>query len=128
VVEPKPWGDEAFPKVIEVRALVFYRALLGGRGAERKREDGTVVRRGLSEKVRERLTTSNEGRLAVEVLNRRVRHFTKGVIFGSRSWLDGWFEANRHVVQGRSRTERKRGSKSLGQPALRGLCALRDVK
>ena len=42
---------------IERRALVFYRAILGGQGAARKGEDGTVVRRGLSEKVQDRLTT-----------------------------------------------------------------------
>jgi REP element-mobilizing transposase RayT len=124
----KPWGSEVFPKVVETRALVFYRAILGGQGAARKREDGTVVRRGLSEKVRERLTSPNERRLAAEVLTRRVQHFTKGVLLGSRAFVDGWFEANRTVCQGRSRTERKRGSRSLGQAALRGLYALRDPK
>ena len=124
----KPWGSEDFPKQVERRALVIYRAILGGQGAERKREDGTVVRRGLSEKVRAKLTTANERRLAAEVLQRRVRHFTRGVILGSRALIDGWFEAHREVVKGRSRTERKRGSRSLGEAALRGLYALRDVK
>jgi hypothetical protein len=124
----KPWGTEVFSPLVEKRALVFYRAILGGQGAERKREDGTVVRRGLSEKVRERLTTPNERRLATEVLTRRVRHFTHGVIFGSRALIDRWFESNRRIVQGRSRIERKRGAKSLGRPALRGLYSLRDVK
>lgn len=75
----------------------FYRAILGGQGAERKHEDGTLVRRGLSEKVGKRLTTSNERRLATEVLTRRVRHFTHGVIFGSRALIDRWFESNRQV-------------------------------
>ncbi|MDB6070947.1 MAG: transposase [Verrucomicrobiales bacterium] len=126
--EARPWGTAAFPASVERRALVFYRAILGGQGAERKREDGTVVRRGLSEKVREKLTTPNERRLAAEVLTRRVRHFTRGVVFGGRAMIDQWFESNRQVVQGRSRTERKRGAKSLGRPALRGLYALRDVK
>ena len=54
--DAKPWGTDAFPALVERRALVFYRAILGGQGAARKREDGTVVRRGLSEKVREKLT------------------------------------------------------------------------
>jgi REP element-mobilizing transposase RayT len=121
----KPWGCDAFPKIVERRALVFYRALLGGQGAERKREDGSVVRRGVSEKVRERLTTPNDRRLAAEILTRRVQHFTRGMIIGSRAFIDGWFAANRQVVTGRSRTERKRGSKPLGQPALRGLYAFR---
>jgi hypothetical protein len=127
-VGAKPWGDAVFPAVIERRALVFYRAILGGQGATRKREDGTVIRRGLSEKVRERLTTPNERRLAVEVLTRRVQHFTRGVMLGSRAFVDGWFEANRSVVTGRSREARKRGSKSLGRAALRGLYSLRDPK
>ena len=40
------------------------------------------------------------------------------------TFIDGWFEANRKVVSGRSRAERKGGSLSLGRPALRGLYAL----
>ena len=107
---------------------MFYRAILGGQGSERKREDGTVVRRGLSERVREKLTTPNERRLAAEVLTRRVRHFTRGVIIGSRAMIDNWFSNNRQVVHGRSRTERQRGAKSMGRPPLRGLYALRDVR
>jgi REP element-mobilizing transposase RayT len=123
----KPWGEGAFPKGVETRALVFYRAILGGQGAARKREDGTVVRRGLSEKVRSRLTTPNERQLRMEVLTRRVAHFTRGVMLGSRAFVDGWFEGNRDICRGLSRTERKRGSRSLGQVPLRGLYALRDA-
>ena len=58
--EAKPWGDDPFPKAVETRALVFYRAILGGQGAERKRGDGTVFRRGLSLKVREKAYNSQE--------------------------------------------------------------------
>ena len=29
-VEARPWGNEPFPKGVETRALVFYRAILGG--------------------------------------------------------------------------------------------------
>lgn len=35
-----------------------------------------------------------------------------------------WFEANRSAVKGRSRVERKRGSRRLGPSALRGLYSL----
>ena len=126
--EAKPWGEETFPKGVETRALVFYRAILGGQGAARKREDGTVVRRGLSEKLRKQLTTDSERRVRAEVLLRRVAHFTRGMMFGSREFVDGWFEANRSIVTGRSRVERKQGSRSLGRRALRGLYALRDPK
>ena len=104
---------------------MFYRAILGGQGAARKREDGTLVRRGLSEKVRERLTTATERRVRAEVMMRRVAHFSRGVLFGSRTFVDGWFEANRDYVKGRSQTGRKRGSRSLGKAALQGLYSLR---
>ena len=124
----QPWGGAPFPAAVELRALVFYRAILGGQGTARTREDGTVVRRGVSEKTRERLTTPNERRLTAEVLTCRVQHFTKGVILGSRAFIDEWFAQHRTIVTGRSRTERRRGSKPLGRPALRGLYALRDPK
>ena len=126
--EAKPWGDDSFPKQVEMRALVFYRAILGGQGAAREREDGTVIRRGLSEKARDRLTTATERRVRAEVLVRRIAHFTRGVMFGSREFVDGWFEANRSTVKGRSQFERKRASRSLGRPALRGLYSLRDPR
>ena len=74
-------------------------------------------RRGLSEKTRKRLTTATERRVRAEILVRRVAHFTRGVMFGSGEFVDGWFEANRSAVKGRSQLERKRGSRSLGRPA-----------
>jgi REP element-mobilizing transposase RayT len=126
--EAKPWGAEAFPSVVERRALVYYRALLGGQGAERKREDGTVVRRGLPAKTRQRLITPKERQITAEILTRRIQHFTKGVLLGSRSFIDGWFAQHREIVTGRSRITRQRGSKPLGRPALRGLYSLRDPK
>ena len=126
--ERLPWGAEAFPGRVERRALVYYRALLGGQGAERKGPDGVVFRRGLSEKVRERLRSPSERRLAAEVLIRRVQHFTRGVILGGRSFVDEWFEGHREVVQGSSREGRQRGSRSLGLAALRGLYAFRRLR
>ena len=107
---------------------MFYRAILGGQGAARKREDETVVRRGLSEKVRQQLTTATDRRVRAEVLVRRMAHFTRGVMFGSRAFVDGWFESHRSSVTGRSQVERKRGSGSIGKPALRGLYTLRDPR
>jgi hypothetical protein len=124
----RPWAvdGEPFVPTVERRALVYYRALLGGQGTARTKEDGTVVRRGLSEKARQRLTTTNDRRLSAEILTHRVQHFTKGVVLGSRTFIDGWFAAHRDIVRGRSRTERQRGAKSLGRPALRGLYSLRN--
>ena len=76
--------------------------------------------------MRERPTTATERRVRAEVLVRRVAHFTRGVMFGSREFVDGWYEANRSAVKGRSQLERKRGSHSLGRPAFPGLYSLRN--
>ena len=70
----KPEGWRFFRRWWKGGLLVYYRAIPGGQG--RKRVDGTVERRGFSQKVRERLTTANERRLAAEVLTRRGRHFS----------------------------------------------------
>jgi len=124
----KPWGDGVFSKSVEIRALVFYRAILGGQGAARRREDGTLTRRGLSGKVRARLASPDEQRLAAEVLVRRVRHFTQGLVIGSRAFIEAWFASHRNVCQGRSRTDRQRGAQSMGQRPLRGLYSFRSPK
>jgi len=44
-----------------------------------------------------------------ELLLQRVRHFTQGVIIGSRGFIDEWFERNRNWFRGKSQTERKTG-------------------
>ena len=58
--------------------------------------------------------------------NRAAVHPRSGV--GPRVGLISfeWFEGNRDICRGRRRTERKRGAKSLGKPAWRGLYAFRD--
>ena len=78
--------------------------------------------------MREQLATATERRVRAEVLIRRVAHFTRGVMIGSREFVDGWFEVNRDKVKGRSQQERKRGSRSLGQPAMRGLYVFRTPR
>lgn len=122
----QPWGKETFTPPIEKRALVFYRALLGSQGRARLRPNGTIARRGLPDSVRQRFLSASEQRLASEVLHRRVRHFTRGLLFGSRAFVDQWFERHRDYVTGRSRTGRKRGSVPLGNTVLRGLYTFRN--
>jgi REP element-mobilizing transposase RayT len=124
----RPWSEDTFAPEVERRALLLYRALLGAAGAERRRADGTVARVGMSDRVRARLMSGKEGRLAAEVLGKRVPQFTRGMVLGSRDFVDGWFERNRFVVQGSSREGRQRGARSLGQAALRGLYAFRDSR
>lgn len=126
--QARPWGVEAFPAAVERRALVMYRALLGGQARERRAADGTVIRRGVSEKVRGRLTTPDERAMRAEILTRRVRHFSRGVVLGSREFVDGWFSNHREICRGKSRTERQTGARPLGRPALRGLYAFRSPR
>jgi REP element-mobilizing transposase RayT len=124
----EPWGASSFQPPVRRRALVIYRAILGGEGRPRKRGDGKLVRRGLPEKVRARLVSHNERLVRAEILVRRIPQFTRGLLLGSRAFVDGWFEENRDFVTGSSQTERKRGSRSLGRPALRGLYAFRNSR
>jgi REP element-mobilizing transposase RayT len=122
----EPWGSQPFSPMIEKRALVFYRALLGAQGQARRRQDGSIARRGLPEPVRQRFLSASEQRLASEVLHRRVRNFTRGLLFGSRAFVDQWFERHRDYVAGSSRVARKRGSIPLGNALLRGLYTFRN--
>jgi hypothetical protein len=105
--------------------LVRYRRLLGITGRPRVDEDGRVVRKGLSEKTRARL--EGEGGIRTELLLRRVRHFTDGVILGSRGFIEGWFERNRNWFGGRSREERKTGARPIGKE-WRELYNLRQLR
>ena len=97
----------------QMRALVHYRQLLGIAGRPRVREDGVVVRRGVSEKVQQRL--ESEDGVKREQLMKRVRHFTDGVILGSREFINGWFERNRAWFGGASREKRQTGARSIGK-------------
>ena len=96
-----------------LRALVHYRQMLGIAGRPRVQEDGTVVRRGVSEKVQERL--AQESGVRREQLLKRVRHFTDGVVLGSREFINGWFERNRAWFGGKSQTGRTSGARKIGK-------------
>ena len=67
-------------------------------------------------------------RLATELASRTVRHFTAGVIVGSRRFIDGWFAGHREWFSGKSATERKSGARSMGRSELRGLYSLRSLR
>jgi hypothetical protein len=97
----------------QLKALVCYRQLLGIAGRPRVREDGVAVRRGVSARVQARL--ESESGVKREQLLKRVRHFTDGVILGSREFINGWFERNRSWFGGRSRTDRRTGARSIGK-------------
>ena len=108
-----------------LRALIHYRQMLGLAGRPGTREDGTVIRRGISAKVQARLERDSGVRR--EQLLRRVRHFTRGVIFGSREFIDEWFGRNRDWFGGSSREKRQTGARPIGR-SWKGLYNLRQLR
>jgi hypothetical protein len=123
---PEPLETERQRRRRQLEALVRYRRLLGIAGRPRVDENGRVVRRGLSERTMARL--EGEGGIRTELLMRRVRHLTDGVILGSRGFIDGWFERNRNWFGGSSREQRKTGARPIGKEwrELYNLRQLRD--
>ncbi len=97
-----------------LRALIHYRQMLGVAGRPRVREDGRLVRRGVSARVQQRLA-GDETAPRREQLLKRVRHFTGGVILGSREFIDGWFERNRPWFGGSSQHRRRNGARRIGK-------------
>jgi len=122
---PEPEETDRQRRRRQLEALVRYRRLLGIAGRPRVDEYGRVVRKGLSEETLARL--EGEGGIRTELLLRRVRHLTDGVILGSREFIDGWFERNRNWFGGRSRDQRKTGARPIGKE-WRELYNLRQLR
>jgi putative transposase len=122
--EPAPVESESQRKRRQLKALVHYRQMLGVAGRPGIRADGKEVRRGLSAKVLQKLESENGIRR--ELLLKRVQHFTRGVIFGSREFINGWFERNRSWFKGGSAEKRKTGARAISKD-WKGLYNLRKL-
>jgi len=122
---PPPEESAVQRKRRHLRALVHYRQMLGLAGRPRVKEDGTTVRRGVSERVQARLAT--EHGLKREQVLKRVKHFTHGVIIGSRAFIDEWFQRNRAWFGGSSAEKRTTGARKISKdwPRLHNLRQLR---
>ncbi len=123
--EPAPGESSAQRRRRQLRALIHYRQMLGMAGRPRVSADGKVVRRGVSAKVQARL--ERETGVRREQLMKRVRHFTDGVILGSREFINGWFQQNRSWFGGKSRTDRKTGARKITN-AWKHLYNLRQLR
>ena len=121
-----PLESTAQKKRRHLKALVMYRQLLGIAGRPRNTEDGRVVKRGVSEKVQARLAKENG--VTREQLLRRVKHFTRGVVIGSKGFVDDWLERNRSWLGGASAKNRKTGARRIDRTwgHLQNLRALRE--
>ena len=123
--QPAPVESPGQRKRRQIKALIHYRQMLGLAGRPRTREDGKVVRRGVSAKVQARL--ERETGVRREQLLQRVRHFTRGVIFGSREFINEWFGRNRDWFGGASREKRQTGARPIGK-TWKGLYNLRQLR
>ena len=72
-------------------------------------------------------TLTSESGVRREQLLQRVRHFTQGVIIGSRNFIDEWFERNRSLCRGASRKKRRSGARPMGRD-WQGFYALRQLR
>ena len=123
--QPAPPETPSQRRRRHLKALIHYRQMLGLIGRVRTRADGKIARRGVSAKVQARL--ARETGVTREQLLRRVRHFTRGVIFGSREFINEWFGRNRILFGGASRENRKTGARPVGT-ACPGLYNLRQLR
>ena len=124
---PEPTETPALQKRRRLKAVIHYRQILGQAGLPVLYADGRVKRKGVSKRVSNRLLRSDPGIVKTEQVLQRVRHLTDGVVFGSRAYVDEWFERNRAWFSGQSQTGRKTGARSIGK-GWRGLYNLRQLK
>ena len=122
--EPAPVESTEQRKRRQLKALVHYRQMLGIAGKPGILPNGKQVRRGLSAKVIAKLEA--EHGIRRELLLKRVQHFTRGVIFGSREFINGWFERNRTWFKGGSAEKRKTGARPINKD-WKGLYNLRRI-
>ena len=125
--EPSPQETAAQRSRRHLKALVHYRQMLGLAGRPRTNEAGQVIRRGVTAKVQSRL--EKEHGLRREQVMKRVQHFTRGVIIGSRTFIDEWFSRNRAWFGGKSQERRRTGARKIAKdwPQLYNLRQLREV-
>jgi len=117
--QPEEVGDS------RQQALGRYRWIMGVTGRTRRLADGTVVRRGLDDGTISRL----ERAVDAELLLRRVRQMSEGVVLGGGPFVDEWFECNRWWFGGRSRTCRRTGARRIGSRGeWKGIFCLRKLK
>jgi hypothetical protein len=105
--------------------LEWYRCYIYGRGIERgEKADGKPVRRGVSREAAEEVREA-EGKLpAVDLLTKRVRHFTDGLAVGTKELLKAVFEAQRSYFG----TKRKSGPRKIRGGEWGDLRAMRDLQ
>jgi REP element-mobilizing transposase RayT len=99
--------------------LAEYRKLLFGVG------DETMSAKGGFTQVQVEAVLAAGGKLTTaQMLRCRVRHFSDGLVIGSRSFVDGWFDGARESFGDR----RKTGARRVRGNDADGLYAMRDLR
>ena len=109
-------GPEKWAKV-----QARYRALLYEEGAERRRADGSLRRRGFTPEEIQKVLASGGELTLPQLLRCRVRYFTASAAFGSKAFVEGVFAANRPQFG----AKRKAGAKTLAHADWKGMAGLR---
>ncbi|HWB05743.1 MAG TPA: hypothetical protein VG796_22170 [Verrucomicrobiales bacterium] len=95
----------------------------------RSKNSGACGKNGrcVSERTQKALAKESGLSIRRELLLKRVKHFTRGVIIGSLEFIDTWFERHRPWFGGRSRTHRETGARPISKE-WRGLYNLRQLR
>jgi REP element-mobilizing transposase RayT len=100
-------------------ALAEYRKLLFGVG------DETMTKKGGFTQAEVETVLAAGGKLSTaQLLRCRVRHFSDGLVIGSRSFVNGWFEGARESFGER----RKTGARKVRGSEEDGLFSMRDLR
>lgn len=115
----------AHGEIGEGEGMERYRELLFGVGEERRPgSNGQRVKRGISRKRVEEVLAKKGELSRWEMLRCRVRYFCDGAVLGSKDFVNGIFEHERH----RFGPKRKTGARPMRHIEADGLTTLRDLR
>jgi len=115
----------AHGEIGEGASIEKYRELLFGAGEKRNPgANGQRVKRGISRKRVEEVLAKNGKLSNWEMLRCRVRHFCDGAVLGTKEFVNGVFESERH----RFGPKRTSGARPMRHVEADGLTTLRDLR
>lgn len=115
----------AHGEIGEGASMEKYRELLFGTGEQRNPgANGQRVKRGISKKRVEEVMAKKGKLTRWEMLRCRVRYFCDGAVLGTKDFVNGIFEAERH----RFGPKRQTGARPMRHVEAHGLTTLRDLR
>ena len=115
----------AHGEIGEGASMEKYRELLFGTGEQRNPgANGQRVKRGISKKRVEEVMAKKGKLTRWEMLRCRVRYFCDGAVLGTKDFVNGIFEHERH----RFGPKRQTGARPMRHVEAHGLTTLRDLR